>query len=71
MNSLKMIDIYVNGEKESFDPKTTMMEFENLILMKRNNSDLEIMFRSGISLSVGRNDISLSFEMLLPEYFKG
>jgi hypothetical protein len=66
-----MIDIYVNGEKESFDPKTTMMEFENLILMKRNNSDLEIMFRSGISLSVGRNDISLSFEMLLPEYFKG
>jgi hypothetical protein len=66
-----MIDIYVNGEKESFDPNTTMLEFENLILMKRNNSDLEIMFRSGISLSVGRNDISLSFEMLLPEYFKG
>ncbi|CAB3980322.1 sushi domain-containing 2-like [Paramuricea clavata] len=71
LNSLRIVDIYVNGEKESFEPETSLMEFTNLILMKQNNSALQIIFRSGISVSVTQNDISLSFEMLLPEFFKG
>lgn len=71
LNSLRIIDIYVNGEKESFEPETSLMEFTNLILMKQNNSALQIIFRSGISVSVTQNEISLSFEMLLPEFFKG
>lgn len=70
-NSLKLIEIYVNGVVESFEPETSIMEFTNLILMKQNNSDLQIIFKSGISVTVIQNDISLSFETLLPEKFKG
>ena len=47
------------------------MEFTNLILMKQNNSDLKIIFKSGISVTVIQNDISLAFETLFPEKFKG
>ena len=47
------------------------MDFKNLILMKQNNSDLQIIFKSGISVTVIQNDMSLSFETLFPEEFKG
>ncbi|XP_028390868.1 sushi domain-containing protein 2-like [Dendronephthya gigantea] len=71
MNSLKQLAIYVNGVEESFDTNTTLMEFDNVILTRQNESDLQVMFRSEISVSVSKNDFSLSFETLFPETFKG
>ena len=47
------------------------MEFDNVILTRQNDSDLLVMFRSQISVSVSKNDFSLSFETSLPETFKG
>lgn len=66
-----MVDIYVNDEEESFEPEVTEMDFEGLILAQRNDSTIQIVFTSGIVVNVKQNDIALSFNVLLPEHFKG
>lgn len=66
-----MLDIYVNKEEESFEPEVKEMYFEGLILAQRNDSIIQIVFTSGIVVNVKQDDVSLSFDVLLPKTFKG
>ena len=61
----------MNGVSESFEATSTFMDFTNLLLMLQNNSNVHIIFKSGISVTVIPNDNSLSFEISISEKFKG
>ncbi|XP_046850281.1 sushi domain-containing protein 2-like [Xenia sp. Carnegie-2017] len=70
-NSLHKVDLLVNGVSESFEATSTFMDFTNLLLMQQNNSNVHIIFKSGISVTVIPNDDSLSFEISISEKFRG